>query len=636
MSDKTAWTISRLEDLRRWLVLEQQAEVDRLQKESGHFRRLGQLRLTSIDDWHSGRQLAHFAAIAGQSAKFALLQGMVEEGIPVRISSSDPAVLDCLPTQGIVQEIGAISISVVVSRDWNPEGLDSFRLEPTANSWTANRTDAALASLTSQFTGRNVDDLPPALRQILNRPPSKTIKKTEWINHPQLNTGQNQALAHCLLQAPMALIQGPPGTGKTTTLATFIAFLVRSGQRVLVAAASNLAVDNLLEKVMSDGISCLRMGHPLRVHPRVREATFEALLRGSAEYTQAKKLRQEARALKSKAGKWSRAKPEPGQRKGQYAEVRALFHEADHFEDLAREKLLDDSPAIFTTLSGFVQSWPGKRMWDWLIIDEACQAMEAPVWPLLPKVKHVVFAGDPCQLPPTVLSAQAIKEGASVSLMERLAVEFPERLFLLETQYRMVPEIMEFPSVDSYQGRLIAHESVLSRATLPNGCELFGGKVIAIDTSGSDFQEEHPEQGSSLINPSEANLILRMAKELVALGLAPEHIGIITPYRAQAELIASKSDLEGLEINSVDSFQGREKEAILVSLVRSNPSAQIGFLAETRRTHVAITRARSFLGVVGDFSTLATHPYYSKLLDFWMERGFVRSVWDEEIARFLS
>ncbi len=622
--------------MRRWLVLEQKAEVDRLQKESGHFRRLGQLRLISIEDWHSGRQLAIFGAITGQSSKFSLLLGMLEEGTPVRVDPTGGGALDCSPTQGIVQEITPQSISVVVSRDWDSEGLDSFRLEPVTNSWTAQRTDAILASLGSQLGGRLVDDLPPALRQVLDRPPGKTIKKLDWKILPQLNPGQNQALEHCLLNAPLALIQGPPGTGKTTTLANFIVFLVRAGQRVLVAAASNLAVDNLLEKVMSEGISCLRMGHPLRVHPRVREATFDTLFRDSAEYNQAKKLRQEARALKSKAEKWSRAKPEPGQRKGQYAEVRALFHEADQCEDLAREKLLESTPAIFTTLSGFVQSWPGKRSWDWLIVDEACQAMEAPVWPLLPKIHQIVLAGDPCQLPPTVLSMEAIREGASVSLMERLAVQFPERLFLLETQYRMVPEIMEFPSVHSYQGRLLADDSVLGRKTLPGGSGIWANNVLAIDTSGSDFQEVQPEEGKSLTNPSEANLILKMAKELISLGLAPEDIGIITPYRGQVELISSKSDLTGLEINSVDSFQGREKEAILVSLVRSNPSGEIGFLAETRRTHVAITRARSFLGVVGDFSTLASDPYYSKLLDFWLERGFVRSVWDEDIVRFLS
>lgn len=616
--------------------MEQTAEIDRLQKEIGHFRRLGTLRLTSLEDWHSGRQLAEFVPSPGQNAKFALLHRLLEAGSPIRIV---PSGLECnreTEINGIIHEVGHQSLSVVVPRDWDPEEILTFRLEPGSNSWTAQRTDQALESLTIQMSGKTVDDLPPAILMILGRAIGKCTNPLNWVNVPSLNEGQNMALCHVLNQYPFGMIQGPPGTGKTTTLAALITFLVHSGQRVLVASASNLAVDNLLEKTLNEGVPCLRMGHPARVHSRVREATFEALLKQSPEYSQAKKFRQEARAIRSKAGKWSRAKPEPGQRKAQYAEARELYAEADRFEDLAREKLLDDTPAIFTTLSGFVQSWPGKRIWDWLVVDEACQAMEAPVWPLLRKAKQVVLAGDPKQLPPTVISRQASNEGASISLMERLTKEFPERLWMLETQYRMAPEIMAFPSADSYEDKLIAHASVLARPTPKSEHGLFANKVLAIDTSGADFSEEPSPEGGSRMNPQEARLISLLANRLISQGMDRHQIGIITPYRAQAELLASKSDLAGIEIDSVDSFQGREKDAILVSLVRSNPSGEIGFLGETRRTHVAITRAKQNLTVVGDFSTLASDPYYSRLLEFWLEKGFVRSVWDEEIAKFLE
>jgi len=636
LSDQTARNISRLADQRRWLALEQIAEIDRLQKEIGHFRRLGTLRLSSLEDWNSGKQLAEFVPSPGQNAKFSLLQRMIETGGPIRIVPSDPQSDNQSQINGIIHEVGQQSLSIVVPRDWDPEEITTFRLEPGSNSWTTQRTDQVLESLATQMAGKTVDDLSPAIRMILARPLGKSPRPLEWMNLSSLNDGQNLALSHVLNHTPIGMIQGPPGTGKTTTLAALIAFLVRSGQRVLVSSASNLAVDNLLEKVLNEGIPCLRMGHPARVHPHVREATFDTLLKQSPEYNQAKKFRQEARAIKSKAGKWSRAKPEPGQRKAQYGEARELFAEADRFEDLAREKLLDDTPAIFTTLSGFVQSWPGKRIWDWLIVDEACQAMEAPIWPLLRKANQVVLAGDPKQLPPTVISRQAANEGASVSLMERLAGEFPNRLIILETQYRMAPEIMVFPSEDSYEGKLVAHASVLARPPHASESGLFANKVLAIDTSGSDFGEEPSPEGESRMNPSEARLISLLANQLISQGVDRDHIGIITPYRAQAELLASKPELLGIEIDSVDSFQGREKEVILVSLVRSNPSAEIGFLEETRRTHVAITRAKRNLTVVGDFSTLASDPYYSRLLDFWLERGFVRSVWDEEIAQFLE
>lgn len=612
------------------------AEIDRLQKESGHFRRLGSLRLLSLEDWHSGKQLAEFAPPPSQNAKFNLLQRMVDPGTPIRIIPSDPQIPSEHQTSGITQEVGHHSLSVVVPREWDPDVNQSYRLEPSSNRWTTQRTDQILESLANQMAGKTVDDLPPAIRLILGRQLGKSPRPLEWNNLSTLNDCQNLALSHVLTNSPFGMIQGPPGTGKTTTLAALIAFLVHSGQRVLVSTASNLAVDNLLEMALAQGIPCLRMGHPARVHPRVRETTFDALLRQSTEYIQAKKFRQEARAIKAKAGKWSRSTPEPGQRKNQYAEARELFAEADRIENLAREKLLDDTPAIFTTLSGFVQSWPGKRVWDWLIVDEACQAIEAPIWPLLRRANQVVLAGDPKQLPPTVISRQAATEGASVSLMERLVNEYPERLCLLETQYRMAPEIMAFPSMDSYGGKLIAHASVISRShqVFENG--MFANKVLAIDTTGSDFSEEACLEGGSLMNPSEARLITLLANQLISQGMEREQIGIITPYRAQAELLASKPDLAGMEIDSVDSFQGREKDAIMVSLVRSNPSGEIGFLGETRRTHVAITRAKRSLTVVGDFSTLASDPYYSRLLEFWLDQGFVRSVWDEEFSQFLA
>ncbi len=631
-----ARTISFLADQRRWLALEEMAEIHRIQKESGHFRRLGSLLLSSLEDWHSGRQLAKFIAPKSQNTKFLLYQKMFDAGDSIKILPLGLHEKSDSQSSGIIHEIWGNGLSVVVPRAWTPEENQPFRLEPASNGWTMQRTDQILQTLSAQIGSKTVDDLPPAIRLIVGRSIAKLPEPLEWINSPLLNEGQNLVLSKVLKCPPLGMIQGPPGTGKTTTVSALIAFLVRSGQRVLVASASNLAVDNLLEKVMEKGVSCLRMGHPARVHSHAREATFDQMLKSSPEYTHAKKLRQEARAIKSKAGKWSRAKPEPGQRKNQFNEARDLFTEADRFEEIAREKLLDDTPAIFTTLSSFVQSWPGNRFWDWLVIDEACQAMEAPVWPLLRKANNVVLAGDPKQLPPTVICRQAAAEGASVSLMERLAKELPERLFFLETQYRMAPEIMAFPSVDSYGGKLKAHTSVLER--VPNISEngLFSHKVLAIDTSGSDFFEEPGEEGESRINLSEARLITLLANQFISQGLERSQIGIITPYRAQVELLTSKPDLDGIEINSVDSFQGREKDVIMVSFVRSNPNGDIGFLEETRRTHVAITRAKRHLTVVGDFSTLASNPYYSRLLDFWLEKGFVRSVWDEDISHFLA
>jgi superfamily I DNA and/or RNA helicase len=245
---------------------------------------------------------------------------------------------------------------------------------------------------------------------------------------------------------------------------------------------------------------------------------------------------------------------------------------------------------------------------------------------------RAILAGDPCQLPPTVVSDRARKAGFEVSLLERL-LAMPESVssVLLNTQYRMNEELALFPSVESYGGRLLSHED--NAEIRLSGSEWSEPPFLFIDTAGAGWEERQEEgNGVSRWNPAEADYLVRLTHRLLEEGVPESDIGLITPYAAQARLLRERLGRAGVEIDSVDGFQGREKDVILVSLVRSNDAAEIGFLAETRRTHVAITRARKLLVLVGDSVTLGSHPWYQRLIDRAAELGGHRSVYEDPIG----
>jgi ATP-dependent RNA/DNA helicase IGHMBP2 len=246
----------------------------------------------------------------------------------------------------------------------------------------------------------------------------------------------------------------------------------------------------------------------------------------------------------------------------------------------------------------------------------------------------VVLAGDHCQLPPTVVSTQAVAEGFAISLFERLMNMCGSQIARrLTTQYRMHQAIMDFSSREFYEGQLVADPSVeqhlLSDLPGVEGNAFTQSPVEFIDTAGAGYEEEIEPDGESRLNPQEATLVARKVEALVAAGVAPADIAVIAPYAAQVRLLRTRLDLPGLEIDSVDGFQGREKEAVVISLVRSNAAGEIGFLADVRRTNVAMTRARRKLLLIGDSATLSSHPFYGRLLEYVERVGGYRTVWDE-------
>ncbi|MDG2011903.1 MAG: AAA domain-containing protein, partial [Pirellulaceae bacterium] len=270
---------------------------------------------------------------------------------------------------------------------------------------------------------------------------------------------------------------------------------------------------------------------------------------------------------------------------------------------------------------------------DLVVIDEACQSVEPGCWIPLLRCDRVILAGDHCQLPPTILSREASEAGLKTSLMERVINLYGSEVTrMLEVQYRMHDHIMNFSAQQFYDEKLVGDASVISHllCDLPDvvASELTSNPVLFIDTAGAGWEEEIEPEGLSRMNVREAELILKYTQELVAAGLSPKQIAVIAPYAAQARFLRRQNTLQDLEIDTVDGFQGREKEAVLISLVRSNPKGEVGFLAETRRMNVALTRARRKLIVVGDSATVGGHPFFSDLIDYVQSIDAYRSVWE--------
>jgi len=449
-----------------------------------------------------------------------------------------------------------------------------------------------------------------------------------------LNADQRATVAFALSAEDVALVHGPPGTGKTTTLVELIRQAVRRGEKVLACGPSNMAVDNLFERLLGAGERVVRLGHPARVMPELRAQTLDLLVERHDDVKVARKLVKDALALFRKAARTTRAKPEPGARRDMRAEAKLLLADARRLEAQAVEHILDRADILCATTTGLDEDVLGDRQFDLVVIDEACQSTEPGCWIAIERARRVVLAGDHRQLPPTVLSSEAEREGFAVSLFERLAESQGEAILRrLQVQYRMHAAIMEFSSREFYDGSLAADKAVSAHrlgdllVSEPEG--LTGEPVEFVDTAGAGWEEELEPDGQSRLNRREAELLAKKVRSLLEAGLQTEQIGVITPYAAQVRLLRELLPMEGLEIDTVDGFQGREKEAVLISLVRSNERGEIGFLSDLRRTNVAMTRARRKLWMVGDSATLATDPFYERLMGYFEEQGAYRTVWEE-------
>ncbi|MFM8369676.1 MAG: IGHMBP2 family helicase, partial [Chloroflexota bacterium] len=533
--------------------------------------------------------------------------------------------------RGIVSSVRKDSIQVAFNQLIETESeRPTFRIDRASDEISRARQRQALDTA-RHATSSHLATLRDVLLGI-QKPLFQKVEAIQPFNN-KLNTSQIQAIEFALSAEDVAIIHGPPGTGKTTTLVELIRQITKNGGRVLAVASSNLAVDNLLERLIDARENAIRLGHPARVTPELREHTLDLLVEHHPDVKIAQKLTRDAHSLRKQASKFFRIKPDPNYRQSLREESKQLLHEANQIEEQVVSSILNGARVVCATATGLDPERLRGNRFDWVIMDEASQSTEPAAWIPLQYAERLVLAGDHCQLPPTVLSNEAARGGFNISMMERILNSTPDGLSkLLSVQYRMHQDIMTFSSDIFYDGHLQADEAVRTALLLdlPHVSEspLTTTPIHFIDTAGASYDEEPEPDGESRMNPLEAELVVKKVEELLAYRVSPENIAVISPYSAQVKLLRQKLN-HGIEIDSVDGFQGREKDVVIVSLVRSNPEGDVGFLADTRRMNVALTRARRKLIVIGDSATITAHPFYEKMVKYFETIGAYHSVWEE-------
>ncbi|MGI9473142.1 MAG: AAA domain-containing protein [Rubripirellula sp.] len=631
MSRSTIDLVSNIDDyfdeLGRWLELEGQAERERLARRrlirsQTEVEKTGEtlIRLQMYDHRTglAGRLLLDFNKPGDQP----LPMNRLKVGSPVVISDDDNAKDKGVP--GVVSRRKQNSIQVA-SDVW-PEG-NRFRIDLSPDETTRRRQQAAMAKvrMASGRTGRLRDTL------LGKREPRVTESETPRLLS-SLNPPQIDAVQFALGSQDIAIIHGPPGTGKTTTLAELIYQSVQRGDRVLACAPSNTAVDNLLEKLVAMLPGVIRVGHPARVFEALRGHTLDELVDNDPSTDVIRDMRREVKDLIRTAEKGFRSRDAHRRRRELFAEAGRLRGQIRALERSIVQSVIDSADVVCTTTT-IDDELLGDRTFDMVVVDEACQCTVPSIWQPVLRADRLVLAGDHCQLPPTVLSDEAAKAGMRDSLMQRLITRDGESIYRrLTVQYRMHESIMRFSSDVFYDGTLIADASVKGHrlCDLPDviATPLTQEPIEFIDTAGAEYEEQLEADGESKLNPKEANLVLHFIGELIEAGVSPEEIGVIAPYAAQVRLLRGRLDVIGLEIDTVDGFQGREKEVIIVTMVRSNDRQEIGFLADTRRTNVALTRAKRKLIVIGDSATLGTNKFYADMLEHFEAQNAYRTVWE--------
>lgn len=463
-------------------------------------------------------------------------------------------------------------------------------------------------------------------------------EKPNFINLPQqqfasLNSSQNAAVHQIETASDIAIVHGPPGTGKTTTLVEAICKVLETEKQVLVCAPSNTAVDMLTEKLSLKNIDVLRFGNPSRMSEHILKHTVDARSTSHAQYKQIKEFKKRANEFKNFASKYKRSfgREEREQRKTILNEAKKLHQEAENIEKYILEDLLSRAQVITCTLVGSAHYTLENKIFSTVFIDEAGQALEAACWIPIAKAQRVVMAGDHLQLPPTIKSMEASRKGLSVTLMEKLMLH-KNCATMLETQYRMNEQIMGFSNLKFYRDQLIADKSV-QNSTLKLKDEEVAEPLEYIDTAGCGYSEDSGKGNTSLCNEEEASLLIRHLSALNEKLDKQYSIGVISPYKAQVELLQEKiassnfAD-KNISANTIDGFQGQEKDIIYISLVRSNDNSEIGFLADTRRMNVAMTRARMKLVIIGDSATIASNPFYNDFIEYASANNAHKTAWE--------
>ena len=618
------------DQFQHWLEMEGSAERQRLEERrqvqsSAQAERSGDSLLDLVVRSHgTGLGGRYLLTLQKRRSPDRLPWHRFRVGSPVIVSGDGSAAGEMRPMQGVVSSRRQDCVEVAVN-DW-PEA-DCLRLDLSPDEVTRKRQLAAM-DFARSATGRTAQ-----LRDLLlyeREPVFRDRLPQQAAVTTALNDSQTSAVQFALSASDLAIIHGPPGTGKTTTVVELICQAVARGERVLACAPSNTAVDNLLEKLVKSGESPVRLGHPARVLEVVRAQTLDAIVQRHDAGSVIQEMLREADQLERRASRYTRARPARGQKNQQRQEARELRRHARMLEKQIVEEVVSGAKIVCATVS-FDFGILNESHFDLLVIDEACQSVEPGCWVPLKHADRLVLAGDHCQLPPTILSKEAGRQGLAVSMMQRLVEEFGDAVTRqLTVQYRMHEQIMRFSSEQFYQGSLTADESVRQHILndLPHVEHEDDSPVVFIDTAGAGWSEEQESDSLSRLNSGEGRLVLSQVSELCRSGLRPQEIAVIAPYAAQVRWLRMHSEFDHLEIDTVDGFQGREKEAVVMCTVRSNTEGEVGFLSDSRRMNVALTRARRKLIVIGDSATLGGDDFFQTLLSWFEESGAYRSVWE--------
>jgi len=469
----------------------------------------------------------------------------------------------------------------------------------------------------------------------------KPAPETEEIIR-NLNESQRQAVLKMLQAEDAFVIHGPPGTGKTTTMVSAVRAALTTCTQVLVCAPSNAAADLLTERLAASGVKVLRIGNPARISEEILPYTMDHLIGSHGDAKEIKRLRKLAYELKRMA--WSYKKyydrSEREQKQAMLKEARSILQQIANMEQYVLDQARGKTQAFVATLVGASHHFLKDKKFEWVFIDEAGQAMEPASWIPVLKANRLVMAGDHCQLPPTVKSKEAAKQGLEQTLMEKfLARSSEESRAMLEVQYRSHRDIMEFSSAYFYQNKLQPWEGVASHR-LWNEASEANNPLVFLDTAGTGFEERFHPESAGLSNPGEATLLIRHFSAWMETNEAflkqRLQIAVISPYREQVELLKKETAVLEKQFGNkvkfrcgtVDGFQGQEADLVYISLVRSNDRREIGFLRDIRRMNVAITRARKRLVVIGDSATVAGFGFYDELLDYLQKKAQYQSAWE--------
>ena len=587
--------------------------------------------------------------------------------------------------QGVIYRIRDSSVELAL--DDVPEFLDvsPLRLEKLSNEQTHKKLVLAVQGLqralaSGHSLGKNILEIvfESASPRIIHRDNANADKGDSSDHHVRfhpfnenLDCSQKSAIQLCLDCVDVGIIHGPPGTGKTTAVVEYVSQEVARGNRVLVCSASNVAVDNVVERLSGVSIfrtatvsvdnkkkkgrrerkkkdlsveieilavddqskTIVRYGHPARLAPAVLDASLDAYILRSDDSALAKECSEDSKKIRTRISKLDyRKKEDRAERNDLRRELRELAKEEKKRQKLAQAKTLEKASVICATLAGALSFALKNEEFDVVVVDEAAQALECAVLGVVMKGKKLVLAGDHLQLPPTVLSDEAAQKGLSTTLFERLVrnKRFGAKITtMLNTQYRMHEDIMVWSSDAMYDSKLIAAESVRFRKF-----EQFDKVITLVDTTGEDdsFMENvGDDDDDSKSNLGEAEIVMQTIEKFLsdAYKILPNEIGVITPYSGQVSLLremrAARAEenalFKDIEISTVDGFQGREKEAIIISTVRSNENNEVGFLSDARRMNVAVTRARKHVTLICNCETVSKDTFLAHLVQYFEENG---------------